>query len=121
MNYNNMIIALVVILAVVIVAGAALMFNASKPAMDNVAPNNTSSSSVDVEQVTTEDVKSQSGGSTHIVMGEDGYYFVVDDNGKILQNLGPSKKYYPNGDNGQPSVDYPDAEPYSRYLPNGKQ
>lgn len=55
--------------------------------------------------------------STHTVMGEDGYYFVVDDDGNILENLGPSKKYYPNNPN---SVDYPDAEPSGRYIDKGK-
>ena len=48
--------------------------------------------------------------STHVIMGEDGYYYRVDDNGNILENLGPSSKYYPNG------VYYPDAEPGDRYI-----
>ena len=50
---------------------------------------------------------------THTVMGEDGCYYVVDDNGNILQSLGKSKKYYPNDPN---SVNYPDAEPGGRYI-----
>ena len=57
---------------------------------------------------------SQSAGTTtHTVMGEDGYYYIVTDNGEILDNLGPSTKYYPNDPN---SVNYPDAEPGSRYI-----
>ena len=51
--------------------------------------------------------------STHVVMGEDGYYALIDDNGNILQNLGPSKKYYPDNPN---AVDYPDAEPMGKYI-----
>ncbi|WP_407424067.1 Ig-like domain-containing protein [Methanobrevibacter sp.] len=51
--------------------------------------------------------------TTHTIMGEDGYYYTVDDNGKILENLGPSKKYYPNNPK---SVDYPNAEPGSKYI-----
>ena len=51
--------------------------------------------------------------STHVVMGEDGYYALVDDNGNILQNLGPSKQYYPDNPN---AVDYPDAEPMGKYI-----
>lgn len=51
--------------------------------------------------------------NTHVVMGEDGYYALVDDNGNILENLGPSKKHYPNDPN---AVDYPNAEPMGKYI-----
>ena len=47
-------------------------------------------------------------------MGEDGYYYTVDDNGNILENLGPSSKHYPNG------VYYPNAEPSSKYIDKSK-
>ena len=52
--------------------------------------------------------------STHLIMGEDGYYYTVDDSGNILENLGPSSKYYPNG------VYYPDAEPSDKYIDKSK-
>lgn len=55
-------------------------------------------------------IRVESSSSTHVIMGEDGYYYRVDDNGNILENLGPSSKYYPNG------VYYPDAEPGDRYI-----
>ena len=61
--------------------------------------------------------QSSGGSSTHTIMGEDGYYYVVDDNGNILQNLGPSSKYYPNNPN---SVNYPNAEPGNRYIDKSK-
>ena len=51
--------------------------------------------------------------TTHVVMGEDGYYALIDDNGNILEDLGPSKKYHPNDPN---AVDYPDAEPMGNYI-----
>ena len=38
----------------------------------------------------------------------------VDDNGNILENLGPSSKHYPNG------VYYPNAEPSSKYIDKSK-
>ena len=61
---------------------------------------------------------SQSGGSsTHTIIGEDGYYYTVDDNGNFLENLGPSKQYRPNEPN---SVYYPDAEPANRYVDKSK-
>jgi hypothetical protein len=60
---------------------------------------------------------SGSGSGTHTIMGEDGYYYVIDDNGNFLENLGPSKKYYPDNPN---SVDYPDAEPGSLYIDKSK-
>ena len=37
----------------------------------------------------------------------------VDDNGNILQSLGPSKKYHPNEPG---AVDYEDAEPAWNYI-----
>ena len=61
---------------------------------------------------------SQSGGSsTHTIIGEDGYYYTVDDNGNFLENLGPSKQYRPNEPN---SVYYLDAEPANRYVDKSK-
>jgi ABC-type Na+ efflux pump permease subunit len=61
---------------------------------------------------------SQSGGSsTHTIIGEDGYYYTVDDNGNFLENLGSSKQYRPNEPN---SVYYPDAEPANRYVDKSK-
>ena len=55
--------------------------------------------------------------STHTIMGEDGYYYVVDDNGNILESLGPSTKYYPNNPN---SVNYPNAESGALYIDKSK-
>ena len=55
--------------------------------------------------------------NTHTVMGEDGYYYVVDDNGNILESLGPSKTYHPDDPN---SVDYPNAEPAWNYIDKSK-
>ena len=51
---------------------------------------------------------------THLIMGEDGYYYTVDDNGNILESLGPSSEHYSNG------VYYPDAEPSSKYIDKSK-
>ena len=50
-------------------------------------------------------------------MGEDGYYYKVDDNGNILETLGQSSKYYPNNPN---SVSYSNAEPGNRYIDKSK-
>lgn len=58
-----------------------------------------------------------SGSSTHTIMGEDGYYYTVDDNGNILGTLGPSERYYPNNPN---SVNYPNSEPANRYIDKSK-
>jgi len=83
---------------------------------DNYSANGTS------QELTINDVveanpvaesSSQSGSTTHIVMGEDGYYARIDDNGNILDDLGPSKKYHPDDPN---AVDYPDAEPMWKYI-----
>lgn len=62
-------------------------------------------------EVTSSSTDSDS--TTHVVMGEDGYYALIDDNGNILEDLGPSKKYHPNDPN---AVDYPDAEPMWNYI-----
>lgn len=66
-----------------------------------------------VEATSSEQSSTQSSGGSHIIMGEDGYYYTVDDNGNILENLGQSSKHYPNNPN---SVNYPNAEPASRYI-----
>ncbi len=81
--------------------------------------NATKKINIEKEVAEAEPAQNQAGSqsNTHIVMGEDGYYFIVDDNGNILQNLGPSKKYYPNNPN---SVDYPNAEPSSKYIDKSK-
>ena len=70
-----------------------------------------------VVEATVDESSSAGGSGTHTIMGEDGYYYTVDDNGNIKDNLGPSSKYYPNNPN---SVDYPDAEPSSKYIDKSK-
>ena len=70
-----------------------------------------------VQATSSEQSSAQSSGGSHTIMGEDGYYYTVDDNGNILENLGQSSKYYPNNPN---SVNYPDAEPASRYIDKSK-
>lgn len=55
----------------------------------------------------------QTGSNTHVVIADDGYYALIDDNGNILEDLGPSKKYYPNDPN---AVYYPDAESMGNYI-----
>ena len=115
MNYNKLIIALVVVLVIIVLAGGVFVLSSNNtPAkhVNNTTANNTSSN-VNVEKINTEEVTHQSASNTHIIMGEDGHYYVCDDNGNILQNLGPSKKYYPNDPS---AVDYPDAEPANRYI-----
>jgi hypothetical protein len=72
---------------------------------------------LEVVEATVEQSSSESGAGTHTIMGEDGYYYVIDDNGNFLENLGPSKKYYPNNPN---SVDYPNAESGSLYIDKSK-
>lgn len=71
----------------------------------------------EVVEATVSESSSQSsqssGSSTHTIIGEDGYYYTVDDNGNILETLGQSSKYYPNNPN---SVSYPNAEPANRYI-----
>ncbi len=63
-----------------------------------------------VEATVDQSSSAPSSSSTHVIIGEDGYYYRVDDNGNILEHLGPSSQYYPNG------VYYPDAEPGDRYI-----
>lgn len=90
--------------------------NATYGGNDNYTGNTTS------QKLTINDIveanpvvesSSQSQSTTHIVMGEDGYYARIDDNGNILEDLGPSKKYHPDDPN---AVDYPDAEPMWKYI-----
>ena len=73
--------------------------------------NATKKITIEAEAVQSQ-VNSQSS-NIHTVMGEDGYYYNVDDNGNILETLGPSKKYYPNNPN---SVYYPNAESAANYI-----
>ena len=119
MDYNKIIIILVVVLLIVLASGLFFIFNnqGSADNVNNKTANNTSSSNISsnvtVEKVNTEEVSGKSSSNTHLIMGEDGYYFICDDNGNILENLGPSKKHYPNNPS---AVDYPDAEPASRYI-----
>ena len=128
LNLNNVIVILLVILILIVAGGIFFAFNNSNfnaDKIDNnttnsnagIMANNSTNSNVNVEKVNTETVsssESSSGSSgTHTVMGEDGCYYVVDDNGNILQSLGKSKKYYPNDPN---SVNYPDAEPGGKYI-----
>ena len=115
MDYNKIIIILVALLLIVIVGGVFFVSSNNAPAnnVNNTVVNNTSSN-ISVEQVNTEEVSSQSS-NTHLVIAQDGHYYICDDNGNILQNLGPSKKYYPNDPS---AVDYPDAESYYPYMQN---
>ena len=87
---------------------------------ENYTGNNTTQKLTVKEKVveaTVSESSSQSsqssGSSTHTIIGEDGYYYTVDDNGNILETLGQSRKYYPNNPN---SVNYPNAEPANRYI-----
>lgn len=66
-----------------------------------------------VAEAQVESSSSPQASNTHIVIAEDGYYALVDDDGNILEDLGPSKKYYPDNPN---SVYYPDAEPMGNYI-----
>ena len=67
----------------------------------------------DISEAEVTSSSTDSDSNTHVVMGEDGYYALIDDNGNILEDLGPSKKYHPNDPN---AVDYPDAEPMWNYI-----
>ena len=67
----------------------------------------------DIAEAEVTSSSTDSDSNTHVVMGEDGYYALIDDNGNILEDLGPSKKYHPNDPN---AVDYPDAEPMGNYI-----
>ncbi len=87
---------------------------------ENYTGNNTTQKLTIKEEVTEATVSESStqssqtsGSSTHTIIGEDGYYYTVDDNGNILETLGQSSKYYPNNPN---SVNYPNAEPANRYI-----
>lgn len=117
MNLNKIIIILVAILAI-IACGLIFTMNSNETPAVNATAN--VSQNVTVEKISTEDASSQqssgSSGGRHKIMGEDGYYYIVDDNGNILESLGPSKKHYPNGDRGQSSVEYSDAEPAYKYI-----
>lgn len=116
MDYNKIILILVVLLVIILACGVFVIFNnnASTNNVNNSLSNNTSSN-ISVEKVNTEEVSgqsSQSNSNTHLVIAEDGHYYRCDDNGKILEKLGPSKKYYPNDPS---AVDYPEAESYYPY------
>ena len=83
---------------------------------ENYTGNNTTQKLKIKEKVVEASVSESStqSSSSHLIMGEDGYYYTVDDNGNILENLGPSSKHYPNG------VYYPNAEPSSKYIDKSK-
>ena len=121
MDYNKIIIVLVFLLVVVIAGGVFFIFNNNASSnnstinsTNNISiPASNNSSNISVEHVNTEDAARQSTSNTHLVMGQDGYYYIMDDNGNILENLGPSKKHYPNN---PAAVDYPDAESAYPYM-----
>ena len=83
---------------------------------ENYTGNNTTQKLKIKEEMVEASVSESSsqGSSSHLIMGEDGYYYTVDDNGNILQNLGPSSKHYSNG------VYYSNAEPSDRYIDKSK-
>ena len=122
MDYNKIIIVLAIILVIVAAGGLLFVLNSGSnnaPAVNNSTAN--ASQNISVEQVNTEEVASSdssgsSRSSTHVIIGEDGCYYRVDDSGNILESLGPSKKYYPNGYGGKDPVTYPNAEPANRYI-----
>lgn len=118
MDLNKIIIILVAVLAIIACGLIFAMNGHESPAANSTA---NVSQNVTVEKISAEDESPQqssgsSSSSTHKIMGEDGYYYIVDDNGNILESLGPSKKHYPNGDRGQSSVEYSDAEPAYKYM-----
>lgn len=81
---------------------------------ENYTANSTSQKLTVKEKVAEAKTTSSSTASnTHVVIGEDGYYALVDDSGNILKNLGPSKKYYPNNPNAR---NYPNAESMGKYI-----
>ncbi|MBQ2652689.1 MAG: carboxypeptidase regulatory-like domain-containing protein [Methanobrevibacter sp.] len=81
---------------------------------NNYNPSNaTKNITIEEEVAEAGPVQNQASSNTHTIMGEDGYYYTVDDNGNILETLGPSQRYYPNNPN---SVNYPNAEPGNRYI-----
>ena len=122
MDYNKIIIVLAIILVIVAAGGLLFVLNSGSnnaPAVNNSTAN--ASQNISVEQVNTEEVASSdssgsSRSSTHVIIGEDGCYYRVDDSGNILESLGPSKKYYPNGYGGKDPVSYPNADPANRYI-----
>ena len=74
---------------------------------ENYTGNNTTQKLTIKEKVVkAEPASSSTTSNTQVVMGEDGYYALIDGNGNFIKNLGPSKKYYPNVPN---AVDYPNA------------
>lgn len=74
---------------------------------ENFTGNNTTQKlTIKEEVVKAEPASSSTTSNTQVVMGEDGYYALIDGNGNFIKNLGPSKKYYPNVPN---AVDYPNA------------
>lgn len=74
---------------------------------ENYTGNNTTQKlTIKEEVVKAEPASSSTTSNTQVVMGEDGYYALIDGNGNFIKNLGPSKKYYPNDPN---AVDYPNA------------
>ena len=74
---------------------------------ENYTGNNTTQKlTIKEEVVKAEPASSSTTSNTQVVMGEDGYYALIDGNGNFIKNLGPSKKYYPNVPN---AVDYPNA------------
>ena len=64
MDYNKIIIALVIVLLVVAVAGFVFLNQPNKAVSDNKTSNKTSSSSVNVENISTEDKVSSDAGSS---------------------------------------------------------
>ena len=81
---------------------------------NNYNPSNaTKNITIEEEVAEAGPVQNQASSNTHTIMGEDGYYYSVDDNGNILETLGPSQIYYPYNPN---SVNYPNAEPGNRYI-----
>lgn len=114
MDYNKIIIILIMIFVIILVCGVFIIFNNNDAPTNNVnnSISNNTSSNINVEKINTEEVSGQSNSNTHLVIAEDGHYYVCDDNGKILEKLGPSKKYYPNDPS---AVEYPDAESYYPY------
>ena len=130
MNDNKLILILIaIIIALVLVVGVVLITNDGNSSKnENMIVNNTTNPSSDevVEQISTDEqvaqISADEKSATHTIMGEDGYYYTVDDDGNILETLGPSQKYYPNGDptTGQSSVYYPNAEPAYKYIDKSK-
>lgn len=119
MDYDKIIIILVILLVIVIIGGLYIVFSNNTPSNNvNNTTSDNNSSNVTVEKINSEEVSSQSssgdsGSNIHTVIAEDGIYYKCDDNGNIIEKLGPSKKYYPNDPS---AVEYPDAESYYPYM-----